>query len=155
MQAKPFQAIILCVFGCLFSPILQAQTAEDEVRKLIEKLFESMQTADANALAQIFTKDARLFTVIDHEEGAKLAQTPISDFIAAVGSTDPGVLDERILRYEIRVDEKLASAWTPYIFYRADEFSHCGVNTFQLYKSDQGWQIISIVDNRRKEDCPE
>jgi hypothetical protein len=47
----------------------------------------------------------------------------------------------------------MATAWTPYKFYLDKTFSHCGVNAFQLFKSENGWKIISILDTRRKEPC--
>jgi hypothetical protein len=47
----------------------------------------------------------------------------------------------------------MAAAWTPYRFYRNGEFSHCGVNSFQLVKMAEGWKIVYIIDTRRKEPC--
>jgi hypothetical protein len=47
----------------------------------------------------------------------------------------------------------MAAIWTEYSFYLGDKFSHCGVNSFQLFKDETGWKIIYIVDTRRKEGC--
>lgn len=34
------------------------------------------------------------------------------------------------------------------------DFSHCGIDAFQLFKDDKGeWKITQIVDTRRKEGC--
>jgi hypothetical protein len=38
-----------------------------------------------------------------------------------------------------------------YAFYLDDQFSHCGVNAFQLVRMEAGWQIIQITDTRRRE----
>jgi hypothetical protein len=51
------------------------------------------------------------------------------------------------------VDGPLATAWMDYTFHVGERFSHCGVNAFQLFRSDDGWQIIQIADTRRSE-CP-
>ena len=48
----------------------------------------------------------------------------------------------------------MANAWTPYQFWFNDQFSHCGVNSFQLIKVDNTWKIFFLVDTRRK-DCEE
>jgi hypothetical protein len=64
-------------------------------------------------------------------------------------------LNEKLNGYEIKVDGDLASAWTPYEFYVGEEFSHCGVNSFQLLKTADGWKIFHIVDTRRKDNCVE
>ena len=40
-----------------------------------------------------------------------------------------------------------------YFRYVDEKFSHCGVNSFQLVKGDRGWQIVYLIDTRRKDDC--
>lgn len=47
----------------------------------------------------------------------------------------------------------IAIVWSPYKFtvrYVEDavkhEASHCGIETFQLYRTDSGWQIINFAD---------
>jgi len=54
---------------------------------------------------------------------------------------------------KILIDSQLASVWTDYKFYIGDKFSHCGVNSFQLVKLNDGWKIVYIIDTRRKEGC--
>jgi hypothetical protein len=53
----------------------------------------------------------------------------------------------------VLIDGNLASVWTDYKFYIGEKFSHCGVNSFQLFKGDDGWKIIYIIDTRRKDNC--
>ena len=60
---------------------------------------------------------------------------------------------EKILSYTIHVDGNLASVWTPYEFYNKGKFSHCGANSFQLFNNNGNWEIIYLVDTRRKNDC--
>jgi len=31
--------------------------------------------------------------------------------------------------------------WAPYDFWRDGKFSHCGVDAFDLIKTDEGWKI--------------
>ena len=47
----------------------------------------------------------------------------------------------------------MANAWAPYEFYINSEFSHCGINSFQLIKIEGNWKIIYIIDTRRKDNC--
>ena len=61
--------------------------------------------------------------------------------------------DEKIWSYDIRIDGLLATAWTDYTFYLGEKLLHCGVNAFQLFKSDEGWKVIHITDTRSREGC--
>jgi hypothetical protein len=70
-----------------------------------------------------------------------------------VGTPYSEAWDERIEFNDIKIDGPMASIWMPYQFYRGENFSDCGVNSFQLYKAEKGWKIIYLVDTRRKKNC--
>jgi hypothetical protein len=58
--------------------------------------------------------------------------------------------EERILNYNVQIDGNLAHVWTPYEFYINDQLSHIGTNSFTLYNDNGKWQIIHLIDTRRK-----
>jgi hypothetical protein len=47
----------------------------------------------------------------------------------------------------------MAAVWTPYNFYYNGQFSHCGVNSFQVIRFKDGWKIQYIIDTRRRTGC--
>ncbi|MEO9572112.1 MAG: hypothetical protein ABJH82_14470 [Polaribacter sp.] len=71
--------------------------------------------------------------------------------IASKKPTD--VYLEKLLSYSIKIDGNLASVWTPYEFYLNGNFSHCGANSFQLFSNNGVWEIVYLVDMRRRENC--
>lgn len=145
---------LFLAFMWIFSHTVTAQSAEESVKSTIQLLFDGMRAADSASVKKTFASEARLLTVVEQEGETRLREAPLSSFLEAVGSPRDEVWDERILDYQIRVDDRMATAWTPYEFYRDDTFSHCGVNAFQFYLSSEGWKIIQITDTRRKEGCP-
>jgi hypothetical protein len=48
----------------------------------------------------------------------------------------------------------MVSAWVPYVFYRGDTLSHCGVNAIEFARTKGQWTIVQRVDTRRS-DCPD
>lgn len=152
---------VLIVILMLFAQILKAQQSqkftavESEVVAVIQKMFDGMRKGDSAMVSATFHSTMRLQTTFTNKAGQATLVTENSpaNFLKAVGTPHPEVYDERILNYEVRVDDNLATVWTPYEFYAGEKFSHCGVNAFQLFKSDKGWKIIHIVDTRRKEGC--
>ncbi|MFN8354075.1 MAG: nuclear transport factor 2 family protein [Spirosomataceae bacterium] len=141
----------LLLFGFL-SMAAQAQTAEeDAIKATIQQLFDGMRKGDSTMVRATFHPTARLQSVGTNKEGKTVVQTEdISGFVKAVGMPHPVMWDERVLSYEIRIDDKLATAWTPYEFYAGDKFSHSGIDAFQLAKTDQGWKIIQLSDTRHR-----
>jgi hypothetical protein len=54
---------------------------------------------------------------------------------------------------EVRIDGPMATLWAPYDFHRSGEFSHCGVDAFQLALKEDGWRIVSIIYTVRRLGC--
>jgi len=126
-------------------------TAEPEIRATLEALFDAMRAGDRTAARAVFHPEARLYTALGASDARAVRATPIDEFVEAVGQPREQVWDERIWDVEIRVDGPLASAWVPYVFYRGDERSHCGVNAVQLVQRQDGWKILQLTDTRRQQ----
>ena len=44
-----------------------------------------------------------------------------------------------------RVQDRVAVVWMPYDLYRGDAWSHCGVDTFTLMKSEGRWRVAALI----------
>lgn len=152
-----FRRIILSALLVLtFSLSGFSQSEEKAVEDVIRSLFEGMKTKNAEQVSAAFYSEGLMQTVQAKPEGSTVASNAVADFVKRIATTPAETtLDERILDYQIKVDGTMASAWTPYRFYVNGNFSHCGVNSFQLVKMADGWKIVYIIDTRRKEPCEE
>jgi hypothetical protein len=131
-----------------------AQSTEDSVKAAVNRLFDGMKNADAALLTSAFADSAILQTIVTNREGKTVIRTqPISEFAGFVNKLQKGDADERIQFETVKIDGPLAIAWTPYKFYFKGQFSHCGVNSFQLVRVNGDWKIQYIIDTRRKQGC--
>ncbi|NMM48694.1 nuclear transport factor 2 family protein [Marinigracilibium pacificum] len=144
--------IVITLFTCAFLS-LQAQNETIEVEKVINKLFDSMRAGDSTTLVSVFINDPAMKTVYNKDGKVILHSGSLNDFAKAVGTPHDQIFNEVIKNLEIKVDGPLASAWVPYKFFLGEQYSHCGVNVFELIKIDGNWKISSIIDTRRKDDC--
>lgn len=135
----------------------RAQTSdsiEQQIIDTIDLLFEGMNTSDSSIVASVFTRDAIMQTITVNEKGQhSVTDGSVQDFASSVSRADSGDLREELKDYYVRQDGTLASVWTPYAFYYKEQFSHCGVNSFQLVRMAEGWKIQYIIDTRRREGC--
>jgi hypothetical protein len=130
------------------------KSQENAVKEVITKLFDGMRSSDAEKLKSVFAPGAILQTISKNKEGQIIVRSDLVDsFILQVTKPHDQVYDERITFEMIRIDDNLASVWTPYQFYVGDKFSHCGVNSFQLVKQQGQWKIQYLIDTRRRENC--
>lgn len=147
-------ALGLLLLPGISSPAIAQSTQEKEVQETIDTLFEGMLKSDSALVASAFQNDAIMQTIMKDENGnVKVAESQLANFLKSIQQAKPGILNEKLSGYEIKVDGELASAWTPYEFYIGEKFSHCGVNSFQLVETSDGWKIFHIVDTRRKDNC--
>lgn len=138
----------------LCSLTLKAQSPEDSVKTVVNNMFAAMKNADSAGLKNAFSEWAVLQTISRTKEGQTMVRTDnIDAFASFVGKTTKGDADERITFGAIHIDGALASVWTPYQFYMKGNFSHCGVNSFQLVRVNGVWKIQYLIDTRRKGDC--
>ena len=139
------------IFFLLISSFSFAQnTSEKEIIKPIENLFQAMKSADSLGVKNAFSGSAIMQTFGKNQE---IRTDKVEDFAKQVGSSKVGDLDERFTISKILVDGNMASVWVPYQFYYKGNFSHCGVNSFQLAKINNEWKIQYIIDTRRKDNC--
>ena len=125
-------------------------STEKEVVKPIENLFNAMKSADSIGVKNAFSSSAIMQTFNKNNE---IRTEKVEGFAKQVGSSKVGDLDERFTISKILVDGNMASVWVPYPFYYKGNFSHCGVNSFQLAKLNNEWKIQYIIDTRRKDNC--
>ena len=150
--ARTFFALLLLLPLGLSAQSDSAATAG--VVATIRQLFDGMRNADSVAVQTAFHPEARLQTAVVGPDGiVKVQNADLARFARSVGTAPRGILDERLLYTEIRVDGPLATAWTPYTFVLRGQISHCGVNAFQLVNVDNRWQILQITDTRRQTGC--
>jgi len=125
-------------------------TSEKEVKQVIQNMFHAMLQADTTSLRNCFSDKVIFQTILNKPEGATIKTESINDFIQSIGKQTPNVLDERIEFGAIQLDPLMATVWTPYSFYYKGQYSHKGVNSFQLVKLKEGWKIQYLIDTRYK-----
>ena len=146
--------LILLTATIFISTITKAQSAEDSVKAVVNQLFAAMKGANAAMLKETFADSAVLQTIRRKQDGTFFVQNEkVSDFVEQIGKAKKDSLDERITFETVKIDGPLAIAWTPYKFYYAGNFSHCGVNSFQLVRINGRWKIQFLIDTRRRQGC--
>lgn len=147
---------ILSILFLLLSTQVMAQNDQEAVKKTIEDFFEGFHAQDSLLMKQAVSESVILQTIGKDDTGNSIVKNqPFNEFLKSIVSIPATTkFEEVITNYSIQVDGPMANAWTDYEFMLNNEFHHCGVNSFQLVKdANKGWQIIYLIDTRRKEGC--
>lgn len=149
MKQLYLSLLVLFVFSKSF-----AQNDSTQIRELINDFFLALKTGDTNEMKKTVLPEISLATSFTARNGNPVLRAEsFEEFLKSVGTPRKEEWNEQISNLTIHISDNLASVWMDYSFYLNSTFSHCGVNSFQLFKSTEGWKIISIVDTRRTKNC--
>lgn len=113
-----------------------------------------MELGDSALLRTAFHTDVTLITILEKEGTFNLKkETSIKGFATAIGTPHPDVWYEPIWDIRTEQDGNFAQVWAKYAFYAGNKFSHCGIDTFQLIRTDKGWKIFYLADTRQRVGC--
>jgi hypothetical protein len=149
------KSIILLIFIiALITENSDAQTAEDSVKAVVKQLFDGMKNSDAEMIRSAFADSAILQTIGRDKQGKIIIENDkVDEFAKLISGLKKGAADEQIVFETIKIDGPLAIVWAPYKFYFDGQFSHCGVDSFQLVFINGQWKIQYLIDTRRKQPC--
>ena len=143
--------LILLSVLVFFLQNLSAQVADEEIKSVINELFDGMREADSVKILSVFAPDAYMQSVAKNKEGKTIIKRDeVAGFASFVGKQKKGAADEQIFFESIKIDGDLAFAWTPYKFIYNGTYSHSGVDAFCLVKLNGSWKIQYLIDTRRK-----
>ncbi len=143
--------ILSFLFCISFISLFSQNNEKQSIKSTISLFFKGLQNGDTISLKQTLYKDFVLQSISTDSNGATvLHNVDRKLFIKTVGSKNQNDLwRENILFYKFNIDGTMAEVWMPFKFYLNNKLSHCGTNSFQLFKSHGNWQIIYIVDTRK------
>ena len=141
----------------LFSiQVFRAQDSDKEaVKKVVEGFFEAFHAQDSVAMKSFVADDVLLQTTGRNKEGKTMFRSsPIEKLYESIVSIPDSIsFQEKLTSWSIQVDRTMANAWVGYEFWLNGNFSHCGINSFQMVNFDGEWKIIYLIDTRGKAGC--
>ena len=129
-------------------PLIAAEPEEKAVLAAVQTMFDGMSSHNPEMVKSVMTEDARAMGV-----GQRVGRSRSRDELAAAiaGGTTP--ILERIWDPKVQVHGRIANVWAPYDFWANGKFGHCGVDTFLLVKTDDGWKVFSLTWTQETEGC--
>jgi hypothetical protein len=139
------------IISILFLTTLSINAQKQDIEKCIETFFEGFHARDSVKIKSVCDTKMILQSISESPNGAKLSDETSKEFYKSIASIPMEMrFQEKIISYSIQIDGAMAHAWTPYEFYINNKLSHKGVNAFTLFKENNVWKIVYIIDTRRK-----
>ena len=133
------------------TPLLAQASDEKDALAAAQKLFDGMAAHDAAVIRTASLPDARLYAI--NEKGVPSPAIAIDDFATRIAGIHDPIVERFTGQPAISIHGRMAQVWGEYEFLREGKFHHCGVDSFSLLKTADGWKIATIVYTSETTGC--
>ena len=118
-----------------------AMAAErDAVVKIVQAFFDTMAAKDVEGARRIMMPQGAFHAIRERDGKPAIRPFTSAEYLKDLPGMKTAVR-ERMWNPEVRIRGAIATVWTPYDFWSDGKFSHCGIDAFDLVKTDEGWKI--------------
>lgn len=128
--------------GAIMNSPIAAQTAADQdaILKTVQAFFDTMAAKDVDGARKILMPQGR-FHAMRMRDGKPDPRAFSNEEYFAQLQSSKQTMRERMWNPQVRVHGLIATVWTPYDFWIDGKFSHCGIDAFDLIKTEEGWKL--------------
>jgi Putative lumazine-binding len=146
--APTMRAMTIVIAGlAVFSVTVLAQPLQSErdaVLKTVQAFFDTMTARDVEGARKVLQPQGRFHAMRLRNGKPDVREFSNEEYFATLLASKQK-MQERIWNPEVRIHGLIATVWAPYDFWIDGKFSHCGVDAFDLIKTDEGWKLAGGV----------
>ena len=148
--------VIGFVVGLISTAFALGQAADDKKAALgvVNELFAQMRAANAAGILATGTPENQLVGIRKMKDG-KTRIDVINAEAFTKFFTKADAVEEVMYAPNVEVSGDWAMVWGRYVFFVGDKISHCGINQFNLVRTDAGWKIANGASTMNAADCTE
>jgi len=138
---------MVLVGNSAFSQVAPSAAESNErkaILKVVQEFFDTMTSRDVESARQVLIPEGRFHSVRQQDAGY-VVQTFTNEGYLKDLSKGKEQYRERMWNSKVLIRGLIATVWTPYDFWIDGKFSHCGIDSFNLIKSNGEWKIAGGV----------
>jgi hypothetical protein len=132
------------IAASMWSPGARAQEDREAILATVQQFFDALAESDVELGRKAVMSEGQYFRIRETGDSVGVSRTPHTRFLRNLEEGGNDFL-ERMWEPTVMQHGPMAIVWTPYDFHRGQEFSHCGVDVFNLIRTNEGWKIAGIM----------
>ncbi len=147
---------LLLIALLLIPRAVSAQTPagdREAIVAAVQGFFDAMARKDPALAERVMMPEGRLFSISERDGKPVVRGRGIDEFIKSLPAQKAEVI-ERMWEPDVRISGAIATVWTRYDFHQNGAFSHCGVDAFNLVRTETGWKIVGGMYTIERTGCP-
>ena len=121
----------------------------------VNATFAAIAARDGNLIRPHVDTSGKITAVEMMPNGASRSDSPTWEQFIDGLQPGPERLEEIMVDPVIAIDGDIAMVWGEYIFRLDGRVLHCGVDHFDLVRSDGAWKIVNLTWTQRQTGCEE
>jgi hypothetical protein len=129
----------------LIAGATQGNSDRESIMKTVQAFFDTMTAHDIEGARKVLQPQGRFHAMSMKDGKPDVRAFSNEEYFATLQERSKDKMQERIWNPDVRINGLTASVIAPYDFWINGKFSHCGVDTFDLIKTEEGWKIAGGV----------
>lgn len=135
--------VILCL-SLLTAPAFGQKDSDSKAAlAVVNQLFAEMAAANPAGILAVHTPTSDLVALFKQKDGKSRVQSINGEAFSKMFADKTKVMKEEMYGPKVEVSGDWAMVWGRYVFYAGDKLSHCGINQFNLVRTEAGWKIAN------------
>ncbi len=135
-------SILALILASLPATAQEAAGERERVRAIADAALAAISSEDMIAFTDLMVEDAITISVGERDGEMRYS---VRSRAESRGQTPQADILERGFHPEVSISGPIASVWLPYDLYVDGEWSHCGVDTFTMVRTESGWRILAMA----------
>lgn len=153
MKKLVISAIVLA--ASVSTAFSQRPDDKSQALAVVNQLFAEMAAANPGGILGVHTADSQLVALFKGPNGKSRVETINGNAFSKMFADKSKVMKEHMYDPKVEIHGDLAMVWGRYVFFADNKLSHCGINTFNLIRTTDGWKIANGASTIDRNDCSE
>lgn len=155
MNSSVRSAIAVVMFCCVLSISSVAQSNDDAkaVKGVIDSLFSEMAASNPPAIVALQMPESKLVAIARGKDGKNQIHYYSAEAFSKFFTKKDANIEEKMYSPKTEIDGDAAMYWGRYVFFVDGKISHCGLNTFHLVRTTDGWKIAGAASTIDPTSC--
>ncbi len=110
---------------------------------VVNQLFAEMAAANPEGILAVGRPDFQLVAIFKQKDGKSRIQVINGETFSKFFTDKTKILRETMYAPKVEINGDLAMVWGRYVFFDGEKLTHCGVDTFNLVRTENGWKLAN------------
>lgn len=132
--------VLLLLLNPAVPALAQGTGDQEAVLKAVQTFFDTMTSKDVDGARAILVPQGRFHAMRMRDGKLDMRSFSNEEYLSQLASSKQK-MRERMWTPAVRIHGLIATVWTPYDFWIDGKLSHCGIDAFDLIKTEEGWKL--------------